>query len=312
MKKLIGATTVLACACASAIAAEGRRQKGAPSELAQARDLVTSSPGTFKPFFFVHSGDPQMGFGKREKMKEKIEIDKRRFAELARKVNVMRPAFVFLAGDLVHLDVPEAHAALDEVLRSFEVPVKIVPGNHDRPLRDWAKRKKYGDGAYNLVVYNNCAFVSLNSMALAAPMADESTPARERERREAQWVWLERTLKGVRARGCRHIFILKHFPPFVEKEDEKRSYYNLPPKNRARFLGLVRKYGVGTVLAGHVHKNLAIRPDDKAFTIYTVGGTARSANGFGYRIFIVHRAEVEQAYVPLDKPVDRFKIDESP
>jgi DNA repair exonuclease SbcCD nuclease subunit len=308
--KRITATLTLGWVCLWPVTARGGESgpQRAEAGLVQRRDLVTTSPGVFRPFVFLHAGDPQIGFvGKNQDLSEKIEADKRRFAELARRANTLAPAFVYIAGDLVHADLPETRAAFDEVLRTFEVPVKIVPGNHDRPSRDWVKAKRYGDGAYNVVLFNNCAFVALDSMDLALPMADSRAPAGSRGGKETQWEWLESTLEKVRT--CRHVFVLMHFPPFVEREDEKAGYYNLPPANRARLLDLVRKHGVKTILAGHVHKNLVIGPQDGTFTIYTVGGTARSSNGYGYRAFVVREDGVEQAYLPLERPVERFELD---
>ncbi len=250
-------------------------------------------PQEFAPFQFVLAGDPQMG------MTGTI-LDKARFVELAHQANELKPAFVLVAGDLVHLRTQNEWAAFDEALREFRVPVKLIPGNHDLygnlAERLAYYRENYGYDYY-VYTYNNCDIIALNSTVLSRsdvePYIDEG---------RAQWDWAERAIADSKRNGRTHVFILMHRPPFLKTPDDRESASIWEKSTRKRLLDLCRRYGVKVFLCGHVHRSYEIKAD--GFEVYTVAGTAISwlPPGLGYRVFNVHQDRIEQYFVPLDHP----------
>lgn len=269
--------------------ADAPREKAAPSQPA-------ADPNVFRPFTFVHFGDPQMGFGK-----DGIEADKRRFVAAIRAANRIKPDFVYIAGDLVHQRTQEEFVALAEAMKVFEVPVKIAPGNHDVANHETLAiyRAKYGRDYY-VFTCRNCDFVAVDSMLLSERAGwFKDKDEKFRAEIETQWKWLERTLAASKTKGRAHVFLLMHVPPFVKTVDERNRYQNIPLDGRKRLLALAKKHGVKAILAGHLHKTCEIRTGQ--LTIYVVGGTARvdDKRGFGYRVFKVREDGFDQEYVQL-------------
>lgn len=250
---------------------------------------------TFKPFYFVLTGDPHVGLTKGTN---------RRFARQRRQIDRLRPAFVLIPGDMTHGLKERMMAELDPALEKFEVPVHFIPGNHDirnhKTLQTY--RQRYGKDYY-VFTHHNCDFICLNSITLNTDTCYFG--ARDSDFRTegpAQWNWLEKTLARSRADRRTHIFILLHIPPYTKSEDERHKLTNMHPTARRRLLTLVRKYRVRVILAGHAHVTKECSTGD--FTIYTVGGTFRPVDlrGYGYRIFKVQDDWVATKYVRLDKP----------
>ena len=82
-------------------------------------------------FFFIQLSDPQLGFysqgsdfsREREQMMTFIEA-----------INLLKPAFVVISGDLVHQKDDEAQlAGFDSLCRKIDssIPLYLIPGNHD-------------------------------------------------------------------------------------------------------------------------------------------------------------------------------------
>ena len=298
---LAGLSVCRGRSCPAVYAAPTAGQDGPWHTPASGSDASKDAPAPpaaskFEAFTFLHFGDPQIGFGR-----DGIQADKRRFIEAIRQANERKPAFVHIAGDLVHKGTPAEYAALDDCLKRFAVPVNITPGNHDVADHATLKayRAKYGRD-YFVHTHNNCDFVLVNSMLLSAeaPWFKEKD-AKFRQEIDAQWQWLAKALADAQAKRRTHVFLLTHVPPFLTREDEKAGYSNLPQDARARLLALCRKHAVRSILAGHRHRTVEIPAGD--VTIYVTGGTARVGDkrGFGYRVFTVHKGRIEQEYVRL-------------
>lgn len=248
-------------------------------------------PQNFAPFQFILAGDPQMGM-------TNTALDKARFVELARQANELNPAFVLVAGDLVHLRTEHEWAAFNEALREFRVLVKLIPGNHDLygnlAERLAYYRENYGYDYY-VFTYNNCDFIALNSTVLSRgnvePYVDEG---------RSQWAWFERAIANSRKNRRTHVFIFMHRPPFLKTPDDRDSSSVWEKSTRNRLLDLCRKYDVNVFLCGHVHRSYETRSE--GFEVYTVAGTAISwlPPGLGYRVFTVQKDGIAQHFVPLE------------
>jgi len=243
-------------------------------------------------YIFYHFGDPQIGFGL-----DGWEMDVSRFSQAATLAVSGAAKRVGIAGDLVNSfnNQTQLNGFSSVWPSQFKgVPVDLVPGNHDinsetdnatemiTMLNDY--RARYGldyhisndtDGKVNI------ALIGIDSEVLISNWTELS------DERTKQWSWLNTTLKSIKNGTA--IFLLMHHPPFITTENETESYWNWPMGPRQEILGLVRQYGIHHLLCGHTHTTTVVVSGDKAFTIYTVGGTARvfDDQGYGYRVFNV-------------------------
>jgi predicted phosphodiesterase len=228
----------------------------------------------FKPFVFILAGDPEIG-------KPDITETAKRLALLAQRANAIEAALVVIPGDLTHDSSDEQLKAFVDAAGRFAMPVLTVPGNHDK-AKVFAER--FGPD-HKVLTLNNCDFVCLNSN-----LTDEGSSAAK-----AQCKWLEEALKASRERGRTHTLVVLHNPSVADRDPLR---------------GLLVKYGVKVVLAGHLHKTQVFK--GKGYTTYVVSGTdrVRDDKGLGYRVFKVTRDRIEQEFVPLEKevaPVDPTK-----
>jgi hypothetical protein len=77
------------------------------------------------------------------------------------------------------------------------------------------------------------------------------------DREKAMWNFLEKELASP---GPLPTVVFMHYPPFVKQAEEGGGdYWNIEPEPRARLLALLRRGGVGTVLSGHLHRDLTNR-----------------------------------------------------
>ena len=218
----------------------------------------------FAPFVFIHAGDPELG-------SPDLPGTSKRFGQLAQRANSIGAAMVVIAGDLVRNgDKADQLRALDEALKTFKMPVRAVPGNHDDEA---AFRKRFGP-ENSVFTVSNCDFVCVNSNDLSASALS----------------WLEEALKLAVDRRRTHVFVVMHHPPEDDKAIGK----------------LLSKYGVAAVLCGHLHKTG--EAPHKGYVTYWVSGTAkfRDENGLRYNVFRVYKDRIEQESLPLEKDVGRM------
>ena len=223
----------------------------------------------FKPFVFILTGDPELG-------KPDVKNTADRFALLPGRAAKIKAALVVIPGDMTHDDTDEEWTCVENTLRQFAVPVKMVPGNHDKP-QSFARH--IGEDHY-VFTLNNCDFVCLNTNLSGAAA-------------KTQWKWVEEALKSSRENHRTHTLVVLHNPS-VAKDEPLR--------------GLLRKHGVKVVLAGHLHTTAEIA--GKGYTIYVAPGTARfrDEGGLGYRVFKVYKDRIEQEFVPLEKEVAEVRL----
>jgi 3',5'-cyclic AMP phosphodiesterase CpdA len=220
----------------------------------------------FQPFVFIHAGDTELG-------SPDLKGTTERLAHLAERANALGAAFVLITGDITHGSKPEELKAFHDTLPLFKMPVKVIPGNHDK-LELF--RKHFGDDRY-VFTHGNCDFICLNTNLLSMPEGNAEE--------QAQWKWLEECLKESRQKNRTHLFVAMHHPlASVHRMDN-----------------LLAKYGVEVVLCGHLHTTE--ERHDKGYSVYITPGTAkfRDANGLGYRVFKVSKGRIEQQFIPVSK-----------
>jgi predicted phosphodiesterase len=173
-------------------------------------------------------------------------------------INRRKPAFSIHLGDAInpipHLPSYETAAKnAMEIFSGLDNPLYILPGNHDigdKPV-DWMPAgsvnsdyiKKYqssfGDHYYSFD-YGGCHFILLNTAMCNAKTEEE----------RAQRAWFDEDLRKNRDQ---RIFLFMHYPPYITSPDERGHYDNIDEPDRSWLLGLLEKYNVEALLAGHVH-----------------------------------------------------------
>jgi predicted phosphodiesterase len=261
----VAAALVAVAACVLASAA----QPAAPAARAPQADA-------FKPFVFILTGDPELG-------KPDVASTAQRFALLPKRAAAIKASLVVIPGDLTHDDTDEEWKIIEDTVKQFTMPVKMVPGNHDKPA---VFAKHVGEDHY-VFTLNNCDFVCVNSNVLDSLWGIAG-------KAKAHLAWLEGALKEARRCGRTHVFVVMHHPV----------------ADRDAVSDVLARYGVKVVLAGHRHRTEEF--PGKGFTTYVAPGTARfrDEGGLGYRVFKVYKDRIEQEFVPLEKEVSAVELKE--
>lgn len=139
-----------------------------------------------------------------------------------------------------------------ELLQGLEVPMLVVPGNHDvgeprhpyqpvNALRLARWRKHFGPDHWFRDV-ENWRLIGLNSMLFGSGETAEAE----------QFDWLERIMSEADGRA---IAWFTHRPLFLDDPAEgDRGYWAPAPEPRSALIALMRRHGVSLVASGHLHK----------------------------------------------------------
>ena len=121
----------------------------------------------------------------------------------------LRPDVVLATGDLTDHGRAEQYELLDAILRPLEIPLLLIPGNHDEPrpfLDRFASTHPYlpAQGPIDYVIDD----YDVRLVAIDSTRLDHHDGEIDREQLE----WLDRTL---RARGDDPTVVFLHHPPFT-------------------------------------------------------------------------------------------------
>lgn len=177
----------------------------------------------------------------------KLYCPAEKLVEAARHVNssVNRPDLVFLTGDLVNSAKREEYDVLKEILPEFEMPVYLLPGNHD----DCALlRAQFPDHDYLPTSGDLCyavdgwplKFICLDTNLHGKPQGFLG---------EEQLAWLDRELA---AETTRPVVIFMHHPPF---RTGLVSMDEMGLLDRAAFAEVIDRHDhIERILCGHLHR----------------------------------------------------------
>lgn len=179
-----------------------------------------------------------------------------RLEQAIAQVNAAKVDAVLVPGDLTSHGLVAAVPKLRKTLDKLEAPYYLVPGNHDVGSKPMPEKESsltqqrvdayvdsIGPTFYATGLSNHVKLIALNSALFGMGLTDD----------EAQWRFLEAELQaGV----DQQVVLLMHYPPFVEKDDEPSSYFNLDPEPRRRLLDLIDRFEVEVVVSGHLHRPL--------------------------------------------------------
>lgn len=263
-----------------------------------ATGLLVAAPDAASPrsdFKFVQMCDTQLGMGG-------YDHDVHNFEAAVTQINAMQADFVVICGDLVEKANDRSFADFNRIKAGFKIPCHCAAGNHDvenQPTAETLKnyREKIGPD-YFAVEHKGYTFAIANTQLWKAPVEGES---------EKHDTWFKETLATAKAKNS-PVVVVTHYPLFVDKPDEKESYFNIAPAKRHELLTLFEKSGVVAMLAGHTHK---LKVNDYN-GIQLVNGETTSLNfdkrPMGFRLWHATRDnQLTHQFVPLENPAPPTK-----
>ena len=256
------------------------------------------------PFFFIQTTDPQFGMFAEDK---NFVHETANWEFVIASANRLHPAFIVVCGDLTNKASDAAQIAeYKRINRKLDKSIHLysVPGNHDVTNEPTvatlaAYRKNFGKDYYSFregPVYG----IVLDSNLMKTP-AHVGAEAPDQEK------WLEAELLKAKAAGSTTV-IFQHHPFFLERPDEPEQYFNLPLETRARILGLLHRYGVHYVFAGHYHRNSYGRDGDLEMITSGPAGMPIGPDPSGFRIAEVDGPAIAQQYYSLGAIPDKYPV----
>ena len=174
------------------------------------------------------------------------------FKEAIFQINMLRPAFVLIIGDIVN-SIGESEATTESeyqtfynLLQTFEVPTYVVPGNHEyynNGKKYYDKYLGYWPNTPTDEQYHNYSFVFGDSIFV---MVDTGAGNEYVTLKDSQIAWIEDTLNHSSAKNK---FIAMHVPVFDGSTNGKQ----LDSASQQEITRIVETYNVTLVLEGHTH-----------------------------------------------------------
>jgi len=163
------------------------------------------------------------------------------FDQALQEINAWKPDFAVMIGDMIQGDsvdagrIQEQWGEFNSHIRALEVPLFVIPGNHDisNPfMLEWW-RATLGRTYYSFT-YRDCLFIMLNTMEywkdFAAYLGDEQ---------------IRYALDAIRKHpNVRHTFVFLHVPHWLDDTNAEWPILEQALASRPH-----------TVFAGHIHRN---------------------------------------------------------
>ena len=252
-----------------------RREFLAICAAAGVSSCVTVRPAVRDEFVFVQMCDTQLGMGG-------YEHDVETFKLAVKHINMLKPDFVVICGDLINTTQDDqAFADFNAIKSGFEMPCYCVAGNHDvgnSPTVELLERYRSLVGKdYYAFDHKGFVFVVVNTQLWKAPVDGESA------KHDA---WFEKTLQAASEKGA-PVFVVGHYPLYLAEPDEPEEYFNLPVGKRRELLALFEQHGVVAMLSGHVHRNIV--NTHRGIQFVSSATTSRNFDGapMGFRVWRV-------------------------
>lgn len=247
---------------------------------------LSCSQSIQKPFSFVQLCDTQLGMGG-------YQHDVRSFEQAVLQINKLNPDFVVICGDLVNDATDSSYVDFKHIMDGFNMNCYPAPGNHDVgniPTDTTLKYYRKTIGAdYYTFQNKGYPFIVTNTQLWKVEVENESA------KHDA---WFTHTLDSL-GRGNSSVFVIGHFPIFLESPDEEEVYFNLPPAKRKEILTHFVKNNVVAYLSGHKHETVINTYEN----IQLVSGETTSKNfdkrPLGFRLWEVSPDSVSHSFVPL-------------
>jgi len=241
-------------------------------------------------FSFVQLCDTQLGMGG-------YEHDSRTFKQAVEQINELNSDFAVICGDLVHEANDSSYSDFINIMKGFKIPCYVASGNHDvgnipNDTTLSYYRKTMGKDYYEFQ-NKEYSFIVTNTQLWKINVENES---------EKHDNWFKKTLKD-KSVSDNPVFVIGHYPLYVETLDEEETYHNLPITKRKEILNLFKQNNVIAYLSGHTHK-LVI---NNYGNIKLVSGETTSKNfdgrPFGYRVWQVSSDTIKHHFVSLQSTI---------
>lgn len=216
-------------------------------------------------FTFALVSDPQ--FDREAGRQYLIDKAERAIAEL----NRLRPAMVFVSGDLVNNNLPEEWKLFKRVFDKLEPPCHFAPGNHDVLFNYDFVESSYASAPqkrpdYARIVAQAVREAKAEGLVGPAALFQKHTGAKPQQRiehRDAAFVivpflttradapaldYLRTQLNATS--GKRHVFVVAHYPALPAFGNNVQ-----PQLGGDQVLAMLREHRVTSYLCGHRHRN---------------------------------------------------------
>lgn len=178
------------------------------------------------------------------------------FEKAIQQVNNARVDAVVLTGDLTEDGTKDEYADFKRLVKRFNAPSFMLPGNHDIGNKKIGGKKNEISFKrlidYHLIIgrswfsteIGGVRLIGVNSMLFGSGFKKELQ----------MWKFLESELGK---KSTKPLLVFMHYPPFRDKPEEKGGeYWNLEPAQRFRLFGLFQQADVNGVFSGHLHYSL--------------------------------------------------------
>ncbi|MCD6597038.1 MAG: metallophosphoesterase [Bacteroidales bacterium] len=248
--------------------------------------LISCAEKKQEPFSFVQLCDTQLGMGG-------YEHDLKSFKRAVTQINTLKPDFVVICGDLVNDRNNSSFADFKEIMEEFNMPCYTAPGNHDvgtvpndTSLNYY--RKTIGKDYYNFQ-HKGYSFIVVNTQLWKVDIESES---------EKHDNWFRETLKD-KSMNDNPVFVIGHYPLYVETLEEEETYYNLPLIKRKEVLNLFKQNNVVAYLTGHTHKRVINSYDNIKLISEVTTSKNFDGNPLGFRVWEVSSDTITHHFISL-------------
>jgi len=217
---------------------------------------------------FVQLSDSQFDDGTVPRYQSRFAMDEKMNKLAVTQVNRMKPAMVFMTGDLTNKNTKTEWETFNRIYTKLKPPFYPVPGNHDTlyeraslaregsekddlfnsSIKNWQLADKLAGGKatdrtalfrhftkkdpYYTVETNGCVFICLYTGVASI----------EKE----QMAWFRQQLE--RTKNAKHVFVLGHYPVLKDFGGSVQG------PEADEIMALLRQYKVAAYLAGHRHR----------------------------------------------------------
>ena len=248
---------------------------------------LVAAPATAQTFHFVVLGD-RTG-----------EAQPGVYEEAWKEAAAEAPAFVVTAGDTIEgLDDAAAESqwrAIEQMLKPYRrIPFYPAPGNHDiwSPVSERLFRQQTSHDPHYGFDYQQAHFTILDN-------------SRNEQFSPAELAFLEKDLAAHADQAVK--FVVSHRPSWLIEAAVRNPNFALHQ--------LARKYGVQTVIAGHVHEMLQVNLDGiRYISMPSAGGHLRGTDKyedgwfFGYALVEVTGRQVKVQIKELKPPYGQGRV----
>ena len=248
--------------------------------------IFTCQKSRNKALIFAQLCDTQLGMGG-------YTHDLKSFQQAVKQINNLNPDFVAICGDLVNDASDSSYRDFKSIKEEFKVPCYLVSGNHDVGNIPDNKSLSYyrdiiGKDYYNFKYFNS-NFIVTNTQLWKTNIPNET---------EKHHNWFTTTLDSL-GKMNQKIFVIGHYPLFIESPDEKEDYSNIPNPKREKILDCLVRNKVKAYLSGHKHELLINKYKD----ILLLSGESTSKNfdkrPLGFRLWKIYKDSFAHEFIPL-------------